>query len=61
MTAEDLKDYDELECLECGNLCKPYKISPNGTVHYRCRRENEHGDNTARHWGIDINGDYIGD
>jgi hypothetical protein len=47
----------DLECPECGSLCKPKRETADGGASYRCRRANNHADFREKSFRIDGNGD----
>lgn len=57
---ESPKDYPPLDCMDCGRLSFPYRVSPNGSVSYRCFNEAAHGDSRIHYWTITESGDIAG-
>lgn len=57
---ESPKDYPPLDCMDCGRLYFPYRVSSNGSVSYRCLNKDSHPDFRPSYWTITESGDIAG-
>ena len=60
---EELNKYDDLECPNCGHICKPVRILKNGSVAYQthyCESEHEVFGGKKRHFKINVDGELVG-
>jgi len=59
----ELKKYDDLECPNCGRICKPVRILKSGTVAYEthyCESKYQVFGGTSTHFKINAEGELVG-